>query len=167
MTRGLLGLVASAGGGVESWFRTKLAEPAANRGWQLAITFTPTVAGWFEAAGELEPLRELTDLPIRWHPRMPGEPKPYPVPDAFIFAPATANSTAKLALGIADNQALTALGEGLSTGRMVIRPQLNDAQRSHPAWEGHLNTLRKAGAIIATPEDPEKLLDYLDDPVAP
>ncbi|WP_285753409.1 flavoprotein [Lentzea sp. NBRC 105346] len=159
----ILGLVASAGGGVERWFRTGLAEPAARRGWQLAITFTPTVARWFEAAGELEPLQALTDLPIRWTPRLPSEPKPYPVPDAFIFAPATANSLAKLALGIADNQALTALGEGLGTGNpFVVRPQANDAQRRHPAWAGHIETLTKAGAVVAEPDSPERLIDLVD-----
>ncbi|TWP46728.1 flavoprotein [Lentzea tibetensis] len=160
----ILGLVASAGGGVEQWFRTGLVEPAIQRGWQPAITFTPTVARWFEP--ELAALQALTDLPVRWLPRLPSEPKPYPMPDAFIFAPATANSIAKLALGIADNQALTALGEALGTVPMVIRPQANDAQRGHPAWAGHVETLRRAGAVIAEPESPERLIDYLEAAVA-
>lgn len=46
--RGLLGLVASACGGVDLRFRAELVEPAAARGWQLAILLIPTVASWFE-----------------------------------------------------------------------------------------------------------------------
>ncbi|MDT7787690.1 MAG: hypothetical protein QOF58_6109 [Pseudonocardiales bacterium] len=164
MTRGLLGLVASGCGGVESWFRTGLAEPAGQRGWRLAITLTPAVVPWFEEAGELEKLQELTDLPIRWEPRLPSRPKPYPKPDAFIFAPASANSVAKLALGIGDNQALTALNEaiGVESCKVVVMPQASADKRRHPMWDTHLKTLTGAGVVVVTDEAPGRLLDLLD-----
>ncbi|MGI5501034.1 flavoprotein [Lentzea sp. CA-135723] len=164
MTRGLLGLVASGCGGVEKWFRTDLAEPAVQRGWQLAITFTPAVAPWFEAAGELDQLQALTDLPIRWEPRMPSEPKPYRTPDAFIFAPASANSVAKLALGIGDNQALTALNEaiGVEGCKVVVQPHANADKRRHPMWETHVTTLTGAGVVVVSDVPPRSLLDLLD-----
>lgn len=162
--RGLLGLVASACGGVESWFRTELAEPAVRRGWRLAITFTPAVVPWFEEAGELGRLQALTDLPIRWEARMPSQPKPYPTPDAFLFAPASANSVAKLALGIGDNQALTALNEGIGVEncKVVVMPQANADKRRHPMWETHVTTLTEAGVVVVSDVAPGRLLDLLD-----
>src|SRR6266545_193199 len=146
-----LGLVASGGGGMEARLRLEVAEPAVRLGWRLAITLTPTAARWLSAAGELDRLRSLTELPVRSASRLPGEPKPYPMPDAFLFVPATANSLAKLALGIADNQALTALGEAVGAPGVpvVVRPQADENQRRHPAFAGHLATLRKAGVRVA------------------
>jgi hypothetical protein len=161
---GVLGLVASGAGGVERWLRGGLAEPAAARGWRLAITLTPTAARWLEAAGELAALRATTDLPVRWTSRLPAEPKPHPVPDVFVFAPATANSVAKLALGVADNQALTVVGEalGMPGVPVVVQPQAGEAQRRHPAWSGHLATLRGAGVRLVDEPGPEAVLRALD-----
>jgi hypothetical protein len=164
-----LGLVASACGGMEHRLRQELAEPALLRGWRLAITVTPTAARWLQAAGELAQLQELTDLPVRSEPRLPSEPKPYPMPDAFLFAPATAGSIAKLALGIADNQALTALCEavGAPDVPVVVRPQADQNQRRHPAFAGHLTTLRHAGVLLAdapSTESWEPLLTLLEEP---
>ncbi|MFD0206611.1 MULTISPECIES: flavoprotein [Saccharothrix] len=143
----VLGLVASAAGGVERWFVDELARPLAAEGWRLAITFTPSAARWLEP--QVPALAELTGLPVRWTSRLPAEPKPHPVPDAFVFAPATANSLAKLALGIADNQALTVLCEALGRRTpMVVLPQLSDDQAAHPALDGHLAVLRSAGVVF-------------------
>jgi len=116
----LLCLVASGAGGVERRLRPELAEPALRRGWRLAVTLTPTAASWLDAAGELERLRELTDLPVRSVGRMPGQPSPYGLADAYLFAPATATSIAKLALGIGDNQALTQMCEAVGAGVPVV-----------------------------------------------
>ena len=155
----MLGVVASAAGGVERWFVESLARPLAAKGWRLAVTFTPTVARWMEP--ELDALRSLTALPVRWTSRLPTEPKPHPVPDAFVFAPATANSLAKLALGIADNQALTVLCEALGRRTpLVVLPQVSADQAAHPAFEGHLAVLRSAGVALAA--DPESVVRELD-----
>ncbi|MEV0679507.1 flavoprotein [Actinosynnema sp. NPDC050436] len=150
----MLGLVASAGGGVERWLRPGLAEPLARAGWRLAVTLTPTAARWLEP--EVAGLAALTDLPVRSTSRLPGEPKPHPVPDAFVFAPATLNSLAKLAVGIGDNQALTVLAEALGRrAPMVVLAQVGPEQSRHPAYRGHLAVLREAGARVVGggPED--------------
>jgi Flavoprotein len=154
---------------MEARLRVEVAEPAVRRGWRLAITLTPTAARWLESAGELDRLRALTELPVRSTSRLPSEPKPYPMPDAFLFVPATANSLAKLAMGIADNQALTALGEavGAQGVPVVVRPQADENQRRHPAFARHLGTLREAGVRVAdgpTEEHWEPLLDLLGAP---
>ena len=164
----LLCLIASGAGGVERRLRPELAEPALARGWRLAVTLTPTAASWLDAVGELDRLRSLTDLPVRSVGRMPGQPSPYGLADAYLFAPATATSIAKLALGIGDNQAMTQLCEAVGAGvPVVVRPQAGSAQRGHPAFAGHLDVLRAAGVTIAEgpAEDPwEPLLDLLGTP---
>ncbi|HEV2782451.1 MAG TPA: flavoprotein [Actinophytocola sp.] len=161
-----LGLVASAGGGMDARLRVEVAEPAVRRGWRLAITVTPIAARWLDAVGELNRLQALTELPVRSQSRLPSQPKPYPMPDAFLFVPATANSLAKLALGIADNQAMTALGEavGAPAVPVVVCPQADENQRRHPAWAGHLATLAAAGVLIAdsAAEPWEPLLDLVE-----
>jgi hypothetical protein len=162
----LLCLVASACDGVQRRLRPELAEPALARGWRLAVTLTPNAAAWLDATGELAKLRALTDLPVRSVGRMPGEPSPYGVADRYLFVPASANSVAKLALGIADNQALTQLcaAVGLRYVPVVLRPQADDAHRGHPAFAGHLATLRSLGVQVndAQPSEPwTSLLDVV------
>jgi hypothetical protein len=164
----LLCLVASGGFGVERRLRPELAVPAIARGWRLAVTLTPTAARWLTETGELAELQALTDLPVRSVGRMPGERSPYGLADCYLFVPATANSIAKLALGIADNQALTQLCEavGAPDVPVMLRPQAGDALRAHPAFAPHLTTLRAAGVHIseADPSEPwEPLLDEIAD----
>jgi hypothetical protein len=162
----VLGLVASSCGGLDTRFRAEIAEPAVERGWRLAITLTPTAAHWLDSAGELDRLRALTDLEVRDAPRLPWEPRPHPDPAVFLFAPATANSVAKLALGIADNQALTVLGDALGDPAvtMVVGYSVLETRAGHPAWRRHLDALRSAGARTCPLTGSwEELLDLLPD----
>ncbi|NIH88549.1 flavoprotein [Amycolatopsis granulosa] len=146
----VLGLVGSACGGLDTRFRAELAAPAVARGWRPAITLTPTAHRWLDAAGELDGLAALTDLPVRSVSRLPGEPRPHPDPAVFLFAPASANSIAKLALGIADNQALTVLGDVLGDPGVTIVAgyQVQDSRLRHPAWCRHLAALAEAGVRV-------------------
>lgn len=164
----LVCLVASSAGGVTERLRPELVEPALRRGWRVAITLTPTAALWLAAAGELDRLRTLTDLPVRSVGRMPGERSPYSLADAYLFAPATATSIAKLALGIGDNQALTQLCEAVGADvPVVVHPQAGAAQRAHPAFASHLDVLRSAGVLIedGPADEPwEPLLERLPTP---
>lgn len=146
----VLGLVASACGGLDERFVSELAEPAARAGWRPAITLTPTAWTWLESTGGLSRLAALTDLPVRSASRLPGEPRPHPDPEVFLFAPATASSIAKLALGIADNQALTVLGGalGIPGATMAVAYQVRDTRAHHPAWQTHLDTLGSVGVQL-------------------
>jgi hypothetical protein len=139
--------VASSCGGLDTRFATELAAPAAERGWRLAITLTPTAARWLHETGGLPALQALTDLEVRSVSRLPGQPRPHPDPEVFLFAPATANSVAKLALGIADNQALTVLGDvlGSSAVTVAVGYSITDARLKHPAWQSHLDALASVG----------------------
>ncbi|MCP2255701.1 Flavoprotein [Prauserella aidingensis] len=145
--RGCLGLVASACGGVETRLTSELAEPAAARGWRLAITLTPTAASWFDDRA-LARLQATTDLDVRWTARTPGAARPHPDPEAFVFAPAGAGSVAKLALGLADNQALTVLGDAVGVVPMVVGHRVRPTRPAHPAWQGHLDALAGAGVRV-------------------
>ncbi|WP_256069883.1 MULTISPECIES: flavoprotein [unclassified Streptomyces] len=144
-SRGVLGVVASAAGGVEQ-LRTGLVGPAIERGWRVAVTLTPTAAAWLRRTGEVARLETLTGLPVRDQPRFPDEARPHPPVTCFVLAPASANTVAKLAAGIADNQALTQLCEALGTIGLpvVVFPQVNAAHARHPAWQRHLTALRAA-----------------------
>ncbi|MEW2631194.1 flavoprotein [Streptomyces sp. NPDC048389] len=137
--------MASAAGGVET-LRTGLVEPAIERGWQVAVTLTPTAANWLRTSGEIDQLAKSTGLPVRHESRLPGDDRPHPPVDCYVVAPASANTVAKIATGIADNQALTQVGEALGTLGLpvVIFPRVNAAHARHPAWKRHLSALREA-----------------------
>ncbi|MGW9137406.1 flavoprotein [Streptomyces sp. NPDC055681] len=113
------------------------------------MTLTSNAGRWLRANGEMDRLEQLTGLPVRDTPCLPTEPRPHPVADCYVVAPASAN-VAKLAMGIADNQALTQVGEALGTidVPVVVFPRINAAHARHPAWEGYIETLRKAGVEL-------------------
>lgn len=148
MTR-VVGLVVCAAGGLLA-VRTGFVEPALRRGWRVAVTATPTAARWLADGGESARIEQATGLPVRHRPRRADEPSPHPPVAGWAVAPATANTVAKLALGIADNQALSAVGEALGDPRtpIVVFPRINAAHARHPAWAGHLSALRTARVEI-------------------
>ncbi|HTJ24568.1 MAG TPA: bifunctional phosphopantothenoylcysteine decarboxylase/phosphopantothenate--cysteine ligase CoaBC [Candidatus Limnocylindria bacterium] len=69
--------------------------------------------------------------------------------EVVAIVPATANTIAKLALGLADdllsNVALA------TRAPLVVAPAMNTAMLDHPATQGHLATLRARGAAIVEP----------------
>jgi phosphopantothenoylcysteine decarboxylase/phosphopantothenate--cysteine ligase len=70
--------------------------------------------------------------------------------DAFLIAPATANTIAKLALGLADDAVTTtALA---CPAPLVIAPAMETKMWQHPATQGHIKTLQARGVIIVEPE---------------
>ena len=119
MTGPVVGVVGSGAGGVED-LRACLVQPLLHSGWRVAVTLTPTAASWLTANGETERLELLTGLPVRSQPRLPGDESPHPPVSCYVVAPASANFVAKLALGIADNQALTQVGEALGTRDLPV-----------------------------------------------
>lgn len=69
--------------------------------------------------------------------------------DLVIVAPLTANTLAKLALGLADNE-LTALC--LSTrAPILVAPAMETGMWQHPATQGHLATLQARGIHVVAP----------------
>jgi phosphopantothenoylcysteine decarboxylase/phosphopantothenate--cysteine ligase len=75
--------------------------------------------------------------------------------DLFAIAPATANTIAKLAQGIADNLlVLTGLsfGSGAVEHPLLIAPAMDGGMLNHPATQANLDLLRSRGAVIDGPE---------------
>ncbi|MGW0780843.1 flavoprotein [Streptomyces sp. NPDC002913] len=158
--RRVLSVVGAAADGIEQ-LRTGLVGPAIDLGWQVSVTLTPSAGRWLRASGELDRLETLTGLPVRDTPRLPSEPRPHPVADCHVVAPASANYVAKLATGIADNQALTQVSEALGTTGVpvVLFPRINTAHARHPAWPGHIEALRAAGVKLVYGADVWPLLE--------
>jgi hypothetical protein len=154
MTHRTLGLVCAAAGGVEQ-VREQLIEPMCTDGWAIAVTLTPTASTWLAATDEIAKIEAATGFPVRTAPRLPHEPSPHPAVDCYAAVPATANFVAKLALGIADNQALTQLCEAIGGGLppVVVFPRVNAAHAAQPAWNHHLEALRAAGVRLVYGED--------------
>lgn len=73
--------------------------------------------------------------------------------DVMLVAPCTANTLAKLALGLADNVLVT-MALTLQCP-MVICPAMDGEMWSHPTVQGHVKTLQSRGAIIVEPENGE------------
>jgi phosphopantothenoylcysteine decarboxylase/phosphopantothenate--cysteine ligase len=73
----------------------------------------------------------------------------------FAIAPATANTIAKLAHGIADNLLVLAslsFGPGTTDRPLLIAPAMDGGMLDHPATQTNLEILHQRGAIIIGPE---------------
>lgn len=150
----VVGVVACSAGGVEQ-IREQLVEPLQAHGWRVAVTLTPTAATWLDAIGELAKIEDATGYVARHEPRRPTEESPHPKVDCYVVAPATANTVAKLALGVADNQALTQVCEAIGghTVPVIVFPRINAAHAGQPAWESHIAALQRAGVRLVYGED--------------
>ena len=69
--------------------------------------------------------------------------------DALVVAPASANTLAKLAAGLADN--LLTSAALANTAPLVIAPAMNSRMYEHPATRANLELLRSRGARIVDP----------------
>lgn len=76
--------------------------------------------------------------------------------DMFVIAPATANTIARLAHGLADNLlVLTGLsfGSGTPEHPLLIAPAMDGGMLTHPSTQENLEVLRQRGAVIIGPEE--------------
>jgi phosphopantothenoylcysteine synthetase/decarboxylase len=73
--------------------------------------------------------------------------------DLLLIAPATANTMAKLALGIADD-ALSCIALALNPrARLLVAPAMNGKMWLHPATQQNAATLKSRGAEFIGPEE--------------
>jgi phosphopantothenoylcysteine decarboxylase / phosphopantothenate---cysteine ligase len=89
----------------------------------------------------------------------PGDPAPDHDPishleliaraDLFVVAPASANTLAKLAGGLADN--LLTSAALANTAPLVLAPAMNSRMYEHPATQANLELLRSRGARVVDP----------------
>ncbi len=71
--------------------------------------------------------------------------------DVIVVAPATANTIARLATGLADDPLTTTVLA--STAPLVIAPAMHPAMWLNPATQANVATLRQRGARIVGPDD--------------
>lgn len=79
-------------------------------------------------------------------------------PDVVVVAPATANTLARMAAGIADDLVTTVL---LATrAPLLVAPAMNVHMWEHPATRANMETLRLRGASVVGPESGELACGY-------
>lgn len=120
-------------------------------GWDVCLILTPAAYRWAveDAEGEIEELSKLTGHPVRHSYKLPSQPDVLPAADAILVAPATFNTLNKWAAGTADTLALGLITEAIGLGKPIVAlPSFNTAQARHPAFEGSIATLRKAGVNV-------------------
>ena len=159
MARILLGV----SGGIAAYKAVELVRLATKAGHAVRVVQTPA-AQRFVGAATFEGITgapvltgEFERDPARG--AYPGEPAPDHDPishlelvrrcDAYVIAPASANTIAKLAAGLADN--LLASAALACTSPLVVAPAMNNAMYEHPATQANLETLRGRGAVIVDP----------------
>jgi phosphopantothenoylcysteine decarboxylase/phosphopantothenate--cysteine ligase len=70
--------------------------------------------------------------------------------DVFVIAPASANTIAKLAAGLADN--LLSSCALAAACPLVLAPAMNNRMYEHPATRANLRTLRERGVLVVEPD---------------
>ena len=159
MARILLGV----SGGIAAYKAVELVRLATRAGHSVRVIQT-AAAQQFVGAATFEGItgapvltREFERDPARG--AYPGEPAPDHDPishlelvrrcDAYVIAPATANTIAKLAAGLADN--LLTSAALACTSPVVVAPAMNNAMYEHAATRANLEALRRRGVAIVDP----------------
>lgn len=161
MARILLGV----SGGIAAYKSLELARLATQAGHGVRVLMTEG-AGRFVGAASFEGIvgapvlvSEFERDPLRGG--FPGDPRPEHDPighlelaancDAYLVAPASANTLAKLAAGVADSM-LTTSFLACAAPRLVA-PAMNDRMYADAATQANLATLRERGVIVIEPEE--------------
>ena len=163
MARILLGVT----GGIAAYKALELARLATRSGHSVRVLMTPSATRFVGAAsfegivGAPVLIDEFERDPLRG--AFPGDEVPDHDPighlavvgntDAYLIAPASANTVAKLAAGIADSMLTTSFLA--CTAPRAVAPVLNDRMYSDAATQANLATLRERGIRVVDPEEGE------------
>jgi phosphopantothenoylcysteine decarboxylase/phosphopantothenate--cysteine ligase len=160
MARILLGV----SGGIAAYKSLELARLATVAGHGVRVVMTPN-AGRFVGAASFDGIvgapvltSEFDRDPLRG--AFPGDPPPEHDPighlevaancDAYLVAPATANTIAKLAAGMADSMLTTCFLA--CTAPRLVAPAMNDRMYADAATQASLATLRERGVAVIEPD---------------
>jgi phosphopantothenoylcysteine decarboxylase/phosphopantothenate--cysteine ligase len=146
-------------GGIAAYKAAELTRELRRRGAEVQVAMTAGAERFITPLtfASLSGRQVLTSL---WQPHSEaasGEPAPFAIEhiavaqqiDALVIAPATANTLAKLAHGIADDL-LTTIALA-TTAPVVVAPAMNVNMWHHPAMQQNLATLRGRGVQIVEP----------------
>ena len=70
--------------------------------------------------------------------------------EVYVIAPASANTVAKLAVGLADNLLSSCMLA--ANCPLIVAPAMNNRMYEHPATQANLQTLRERGATVVEPD---------------
>jgi phosphopantothenoylcysteine decarboxylase/phosphopantothenate--cysteine ligase len=159
MARILLGV----SGGIAAYKALEFVRLATAAGHALRVVQTPAsrrfvgTASFAALSGAPVLVSEFERDPARGS--FPGEPLPGHDPashlelaarsDVYLIAPASANTLAKLAAGMADN--LLCSCALAATSPVIVAPAMNNRMYTHPAVQGNLQTLRERGVEVIEP----------------
>ena len=158
-------LLIGVSGGIAAYRALELVRLATKAGHGVRVLMTPA-ATRFVGPASFEGIvgaPVLTDEferdPMRG--AFPGEPMPTHDPighlavventDAYLVAPASANTVAKLATGICDSMVTTSFLA--CTAPRLVAPAMNDRMYRDPATQANLATLRERGVIVIDPDE--------------
>ena len=159
MARILLGV----SGGIAAYKALELVRLATAAGHAVRVIQTPASQQFVGAAS----FAALTGAPVltdEFEPdpargAFPGDPAPDHDPlshlelvgnaDILVVAPATANTVAKLAAGLADNLLTNAALAARCP--LLVAPAMNHHMWEHPATQANIATLRGRGAVVLEP----------------
>src|SRR5436190_13450674 len=159
MARLLLGV----SGGIAAYKALETARLAIRAGHVVRVIQTPT-SQRFVGTATFEGITGAPVLVSEFEPdpargAYPGDPAPDHAPiahlelvrraDVYAIVPASANTLAKLATGLADN--LLTSAALASEVPLVIAPAMNDRMWAHPATQENVEALRRRGAAIVEP----------------
>ena len=161
MARILLGV----SGGIAAYKAIEIARLATSAGHGVRVLMTPAATRFVGAAtfegivGSPVLIGEFDRDPARGG--FPGDPAPSHDPishlelveraDAFLVAPASANTIAKLAAGICDSMLTTSFCA--CTAPRLIAPAMNDRMWDAPATRANVATLRERGITVIEPDE--------------
>jgi phosphopantothenoylcysteine decarboxylase / phosphopantothenate---cysteine ligase len=161
MARVLLGVT----GGIAAYRALELARLLTKAGHGVRVLMTPAATRFVGAAsfegivGAPVLIDDFERDPLRG--TFPGDEPPAHDPighlelvgnaDAYLIAPATANTVAKLAAGMADSMVTTSFLA--CTAPRLVAPAMNDRMYRDPATQANLATLRSRGVHVIEPEE--------------
>jgi phosphopantothenoylcysteine decarboxylase/phosphopantothenate--cysteine ligase len=161
MPRILLGV----SGGIAAYKALELARLATKAGHSVRVLMTPAAmrfvgpASFEGIVGAPVLSEEFERDPARG--AFPGDPAPEHDPighlelvanaDAYLIAPGSANTIAKLAAGLADSMVTTSFLA--CTAPRLVAPAMNDRMYRDPATQANLATLRDRGVTVIEPDE--------------
>jgi phosphopantothenoylcysteine decarboxylase/phosphopantothenate--cysteine ligase len=161
MARILLGV----SGGIAAYKSLELARLATVAGHGVRVVMTEN-AGRFVGAASFEGITGAPVLSSEFERdplggAFPGDPRPGHDPighlevaancDAYLVAPASANTIAKLASGMADSMLTTSFLA--CTAPRLLAPAMNDRMYADAATQANLSTLRERGVEVIDPTE--------------
>jgi phosphopantothenoylcysteine decarboxylase / phosphopantothenate---cysteine ligase len=159
MARILLGVT----GGISAYKAVELVRLATKAGHAVRVVQTPASLQ-FVGRATFEGITGAPVLVDEFEPdpargAFPGDEPPGHAPishlelvrqaDVYAVVPASANTIAKLAHGMADN--LLTSAALANTAPLVVAPAMNERMWRHPATKANVQTLRERGATIVPP----------------